>query len=201
MPALLDKGRIIVGMLEPAARPDRIAILAHDLAIGALAGVVAGVAAGVAARVAMRLFIVGIGGSPDFTLAGTAAILFFGVVFGTGAGAFYAMIRRWLPGPWPIRGLLFGALLIATLELPTLIVEPAEAGPNPPLGMALFAGVALAFGIVAAAIAPVVERRIGRVGRQGPVIGLSAIVGIISLCLLAFAAAGFYVEVVRGLIG
>jgi hypothetical protein len=89
------------------------------IAGGAIAGVIAGIAAGIGARVAMRMVALGYADAsmqvPEFTPAGTTAILITGTVVGAPAGVIFERTLRSLPGPRSLRGLLFGTILLLTL--------------------------------------------------------------------------------------
>jgi hypothetical protein len=52
---------------------------------------------GVGGRIAMRLFAIHNGQSPSWTLGGTVAVLFMGVVSGVGGAAIRAAASTWLP--------------------------------------------------------------------------------------------------------
>jgi phosphate/sulfate permease len=88
-------------------------------AVGALAGIAAGLVTGIGARVAMRMVADGVPDGimqrPSFTLEGTLAILIFGALLGAPFGVVYEAIADGLPGPPRLHGVLFGALMLATL--------------------------------------------------------------------------------------
>lgn len=79
----------------------------------------AGALAGLWARIAMRMVALGVadgvGITPDFTIAGTLAIVLGGVIVGAPAGLAYGAVADRLPGPAPLRGLVFAALLLAVI--------------------------------------------------------------------------------------
>ena len=97
----------------------RTGSLLAGAAVGAIAGMVAGIVAAAGARAAMRMVAVGVadgvGVRPDFTLAGTLAIVAAGMFIGTPAGVLYSAIADRLPGPRRLHGLLFGLLLLAAI--------------------------------------------------------------------------------------
>ena len=89
------------------------------ISAGAAAGMVAGAVAGLGARAAMRMVADGVadgvGVRPDFTLAGTLAIVFFGMLAGAPVGVLYNAIADRLRGPAVARGLVFGLASLAAI--------------------------------------------------------------------------------------
>lgn len=93
----------------------------------AVAGAIAGfIAAGVGSRVVMRIIMLVDGehrgvvtdGSAivgEFTLAGTAGLLFVGTVAGVMGGLMYLPLRRWLFTQPILRGVTFGAITLLTI--------------------------------------------------------------------------------------
>jgi hypothetical protein len=130
--------------------PDRADWIVRSLALAGLAGLAIGPLAGVGARLVMRIFAVAVGQRPEFTSEGTILILTVGLIVGPAAGVGYVALRRVLPGPWPIRGLGYGALL-AALVVMSFNATPADEGlADPALGSVLFATLALVIGVVTA---------------------------------------------------
>lgn len=86
------------------------------VAVGVGCGIGAGAVAGLWARLAMRLVALGVadpvGVAPQFTVAGTLAIVVGGAVVGGAAGLVYGLLAGRLPGPARWRGLVYGALLL-----------------------------------------------------------------------------------------
>jgi hypothetical protein len=89
------------------------------LSAGAAAGMIAGAAAGLGARAAMRMVADGVADGvavrPDFTLAGTLAIVIFGALAGAPLGVLFNSLADRLRGPAAVRGLLFGVALLALI--------------------------------------------------------------------------------------
>jgi hypothetical protein len=87
--------------------------------VGALAGITAGVLTGASARIAMRMVADGVvdavGRTPEFTVGGTLAIVFAGALVGAPLGVLYTVLARRLPGPAPVRGMLFGLACLAVI--------------------------------------------------------------------------------------
>lgn len=86
------------------------------IATGVGCGIAAGAIAGLWARIAMRLIALGVadrvGVTPEFTIAGTLAIVVTGMVVGACAGLVYGLLADRLPGPARWRGLVYGTLLL-----------------------------------------------------------------------------------------
>ena len=89
------------------------------LAVGVVCGAAAGALAGVWARAAMRMVALGVadgvGITPDFTVAGSLAIVLSGALIGAPAGLVYGLVADRLPGPTRVRGLLFAGILLVLL--------------------------------------------------------------------------------------
>ena len=86
---------------------------------GVLAGLAAGIVAGLGARLAMRMVALGVadgvGITPDFTIGGTLVIVVTGMILGAAAGLAFGLVADRLPGPRPLRGLVFAAILLAVI--------------------------------------------------------------------------------------
>lgn len=185
--------------VEPRTSRDRLRVLGA----GAAAGMVGGAGMGLAARLAMRVFAVEIGSQPSFTVAGTFSILLLGLTTGGAFGILYGAVRRFLPGPTPIRGLLFGAVLVVLLVVPVFAVGIDEARPDPSLGFLLFAPSALLLGFVIAVVMSPIERHVARLGADGEAVlaSVAILVGALGLLAIAGPLAGVYVAFVTRLIG
>jgi hypothetical protein len=101
------------------------------VAAGALTGLAAGFVAGVAARIAMRMVADGHADQgarrlAEFTIEGTLGIVIFGMILGAPFGVIYDAIAERLPGPARLRGLVFGALCLATLGPLFFLGNPDE---------------------------------------------------------------------------
>jgi hypothetical protein len=131
---------------------------------------------GLGSRLAMR--VVGIAASPEHlgeptefgtvgtvTLGGTLGLVIFGGVMGLFTGLGYLAIRRWLPGEWAVRGLLYGLLMLGPVG--AFIVASSSSDFDlaaMALIVALFTAMIVGEGL---AIAWSVER-IGRVALRAP---------------------------------
>jgi len=89
------------------------------LSVGAAAGMTAGAVSGLGARAAMRMVADGVadgvGVRPDFTLAGTLAIVVSGMLAGAPIGVLFNTVADRLRGPAVARGLLFGLVLLGAI--------------------------------------------------------------------------------------
>ena len=179
-----------------AAPPDRADWIVRGLAVAGLAGILACIAGGVGARMAMRLFAIAVGQSTAFTIEGSMFIVVFGLLFGPALAVGYVLVHRVVPGPWPLRGLLYGAAL-AGLEVLAFSGAPVdEAGPNPTLGTGLFATLAVLLGLVIAGATAWLERRLATpAATPGLLTGVGALIGALGALLLSAlllsAAIGF----------
>lgn len=184
-------------MDAPVERTDRAEERVRSMAAGAAAGMIGGLLAGIAARVAMRLFAVAIDQPVGFTVEGTLIIVVVGALGGAAFGILYAAVRRFLPGPWLVRGILFGAILIAAVLLPSFAASIDEAGPDPVLGAILFSGVTMVLAIGIAASHPLVDPRVNTTTvRAGLAETVALCVGVLSLAMVAPAILGAYLELV-----
>jgi hypothetical protein len=182
-------------------RGDRLARLARDAAIGAMGGTIAGILAGFGARVAMRIFAVETRSSVSMSFGGTLTILFFGVILGLGVGMIYGLTRRAVPGPTVLKGLLFGGILTLALVVPALLSQPGEAAPDVNLGLALFAPLAVAFGVATALAVAVLDRReLAFDGLLALVGALALAGGVIGALVIGSATIGLYAKILDGLI-
>ena len=139
-------------------------------AVGIGAGVlVAGVVGGIGGRIVMRLLFLGNESTKGsitengnevgvITLGGTASLVFFIALFlGVPGGFMYVVVRRWLPGRWFARGLLYGAFLLVLFGGGAIDAENIDFrlfGPAG-LGIALFGLLPFLFGL---ALAYLVDR-------------------------------------------
>ena len=118
--------------------------------IGIVSGFVAGLVTGLLARASMRAVALLGGMAPEFSLAGTLAVVGFGVAFGVMAGLVYAILLPYLPGSLSRKGLVFGAIL-ALLLLVMIVLIPLEgelALASRAALVALFASIPLVYGYV-----------------------------------------------------
>ena len=139
----------------------------NKVSLGVLVGALGGLAAGLGARIAMRIVALIATGSGSFSLEGTLGILVFGAVLGVPFGLLFVGLRRWLPGPPWLKGLIFGAAgALIFVAPPFLLAEPEGelAIAAPLIGLSLFAPLPLAHGVVAAIAAD----RLGRKYHDAP---------------------------------
>ena len=163
-----------------------------------LGGVAAGaVVFGVGSRVAMR--VVGIMASPQHvgeptafgtigrvTVAGVVGLVIFGSIAGFFSGAVYLALRPWLPGTWPVRGLVLGLLILSPVGIAIVTSSRADFDlASVTLIFALFGGMILLEGL---ATAWLIER-LGRETLPPPqprplgyiVLGAIALLGFVAL--------------------
>lgn len=129
--------------------------------IGLLAGLIAGVSNAVIARVLMRIIALLAFGQGSFTVAGTAVIFMFGVLVGPLFGLIYRSTLYNVRGHELVRGLLFGLVLVVTLQVPGLFIAPefmAELMAVGPIGFAVFAVMNFAFVLTLAGLTAWLER-------------------------------------------
>lgn len=131
----------------------------HSVMSGLLSGLLGGMAAGIGARVAMRIVVDTTSRFPTFTPDGTLFVVLSGALLGMPIGALYIALKPHLPGPAPVRGLLFGLILLGTAGLPLWGLPPAgELRLSPELGRRLFGALVVATGMLIALIEPALAR-------------------------------------------
>jgi hypothetical protein len=168
-----------------AGQPDRADFIVRGLALGGLAGLVSGAVAGAGARLAMRLFAVAIDQPTAFTVSGTMVIVTFGLIVGPAAAVGYVALRRVLPGPWPIRGLAYGALLAAFVLASFSANGAGEALPDSVLGTALFAALALVIGVVSAGATWWLDSRVALpTAKPSGLVVVGALIGVVGALML-----------------
>jgi hypothetical protein len=142
-----------VAGLTPAERMMGVG-LAGGLALGILFG-------GIGGRVAMRIIILvdptsrGVpldGGfhAGTITMAGTLFVVMNGAVLGVAGGLLYVLVRRWLPGPEALRGVVYGLFLVFTCTGGLLLrAEKVDFRTFEPslLSIALFASLIFLYGL------------------------------------------------------
>ena len=165
-----------------AGQPDRADLVVRGLALGGLAGLATGAVAGAGARLAMRAFAVAVDRPPEFTPGGTMFILTFGLIIGPAATVGYVAARRFLPGPWPLRGLGYAVLLAGFVVL-AFSGKPAEESlSDPGLGTTLFTTLAVVVGLVAATTTSWLDARLGL--PPGRLIVVGALIGVVGALML-----------------
>lgn len=166
-------------MIQPMSG-DRLRILAA----ASIAGVVAGVATGLMARLAMRFIVVLRGETPEFSLGGTAGILFAFVLMAGALAMTYALVTRgFRRGPGPGGWALVGLALLAGVLVVTPLRQEISRGPA---FVGLFIPVGLFLGWMAAWVGKRLTRRLpeptGGVASTG--YALLAVPGLLSLVAL-----------------
>lgn len=166
-----------LGRWTVAALAWRALALLRAMGLGVVAGAAAGlVAGGIGSRLAMKVVALVAGAAArgritengntigDFTAEGTIFLLAFGAALGTVGGLLYVALRPWLlpAGRW--RGLGFGALLLAIGRAGVIDSHNFDFTRfgSPALNVALFAALALAFGLLVAPLADWLDRRAPR---------------------------------------
>lgn len=171
--------------MTSAEQPDRADWIVHGLAVGGLAGLATGLVAGAGARLVMRIFAMAVDRPTEFTPGGTMVIVTFGVMVGPAAAVGYVALRRMLPGSWPIRGLVYGALLAALVVLAFSATPADEALSDPVLGTALFALLAIPIGVASAGATRLLDGRVA-VPTEKPsgLVVVGALIGVVGALML-----------------
>lgn len=110
----------------------------------------AGVGLGVAARLAMRLVALAVGMPGSFSAGGSFEVILFGALLGTPLAALFFQVRRRIPWPAPLPGLLFGLAIFGVLSaIPPPAARSALASTPGSAGITavVFAAVFAAWGI------------------------------------------------------
>lgn len=129
--------------------------------IGLLAGFSAGVLNAIVARVLMRVIALLMFGRGSFSIGGTAVIFMFGALVGPLFGWIYCSTLYRVRAPHLLKGLLFGLVLMVTLQVPGLFIAPdfrAELMAVGPLGFAIFALMNFSFVLTLAGIVAWLEK-------------------------------------------
>jgi hypothetical protein len=129
--------------------------------IGLLAGFSAGVLNAVVARLLMRGIALLMFGRGSFSLGGTAIIFMFGALAGPLFGLLYRSTLYKIRATDLVKGLLFGLVLLVTLQLPILFLFPgfrAELMAVGPLGFAILTVMNFSFVLTLAGIIAWLEK-------------------------------------------
>lgn len=121
---------------------------ARTLFIGLLSGFCAGLLNAAFARLLMRLIALQTSGRGSFSIEGTANIFLFGALIGPLAGAIYIFTLYKILAHNLLKGLLFGLILVAVIQVPGLLIAPdfrAELMAAGALGLPVFALMNFAF--------------------------------------------------------
>jgi hypothetical protein len=167
-----------------------------------LSGVLAGLANAVIARLLMRVVAIVATGRGNFSVGGTANIFMFAVILGSLMGLAFGAIRRWLPGPAVVKGLLYSAILVVIFQIPVLLIVrdfAAEIMAVGTVGIAVFALINLAYCQLLAHIYGYVDRRVPET-LSGGMVGAAVVMGLIALVglgLLIYEVGGRAVGLVR----
>ena len=102
-----------------------------------------------------------------------------------------------VPGPWLLRGLLYGAAIAGLVILIFSGTPIDEAGPSPTLGAGLFATLAVLVGVVIAGVTAWLEQRLAVPSVTPSIFNVvAALIGALGALLLAAlllsAAIGFF---------
>ncbi len=169
--------------------------------IGLFAGLIAGVLNAVVARVLMRIIALLAFGRGTFTVGGTAVIFTFGVLVGPLFGLIYRSTLYKLRAHELVKGLVFGLILLLTLQVPGLFIAPefaAELMAVGPLGFAVFAAMNFAFVLTLAPLTAWLDQVWPRDdSRMAAETSLTAVFGLLALAGLALLV----VEIVGRLLG
>jgi hypothetical protein len=164
---------------------------ARSLFIGLLAGFGAGVLNAVVARLLMRAIALLMFGQGSFSIGGTAVIFMFGALVGPLFGVIYSFTLYRLGAHDLIKGLLFGLVLMFTLQVPGLFLAPdflAELMAVGPLAFAIFALMNFSYVLTLAWLVGWLQRnwpldparqRLERITTT--ILGLMALVGLVLL--------------------
>jgi hypothetical protein len=156
------------------------------------AGFVAGVLNAFVARLLMRGIALVAFGEGSFSLGGTAVIFMFGALAGPLLGLIYGFTLYKLRTRDVVKGLLFGIILLVTLQLLGLYVSPefrAELMMIGPIGFVAFGAMNFAFVLTLAFFTPWLDKRWPSDGsaRKAESI-VSAIFGLLALAGLVLIA-------------
>ncbi len=169
--------------------------------IGLLAGLIAGVLNAVMARALMRVIALLAFGQGSFSVGGTAVIFMFGALVGPLLGLIYRSTLYKMRAHELVKGLLFGLILVITLQVPGLFIAPefaAELMAVGPLGFAVFAAMNLAFVLTLAALTAWLEQVWPRdESRKAVEASLTAVFGLLAIAGLVLLV----VEIVGRLLG
>lgn len=159
--------------------------------IGLLAGLIAGVVNAVVARVLMRIIALVAFGRGSFSVGGTAVIFTFGVLGGTLFGLIYRSTLYKMRAHELVKGLLFGLILLVSIQVPGLFIAPeftAELMAVGPGGFGAFAAMNFAFVLTLAPLTawldkrwPLDESRVGVETGLTTVLGVLALTGLVLL--------------------
>jgi hypothetical protein len=169
--------------------------------IGLLAGLIAGVLNAVVARVLMRVIALLAFGQGSFSVGGTAVIFMFGTLVGPLFGLIYRSTLYKIRAHELVKGLLFGLVLVVTLQVPGLFIAPefrAELIAVGPLGFAVFAAMNFAFVLTLAPLTAWLEQAWPRdESRKSVEASLTTVFGLLALAGLALLV----VEIAGRLLG
>lgn len=155
------------------------------VAAGILAGMSCGVVAGIGARIAMRIVALEAGQRPSFSVGGSIAIVILGVVLGIPAGLLFIALRRWLPGPRLVKGLVLGLMLVLLFAWP-FAAGNIELAISPRLGLALFLPLFVIAGVMVALVVAPLERRLPEPRRSLVTLGGYGVLMLLGIAGIAF---------------
>lgn len=155
--------------------------------VGLLSGLsAAGLLNAIIARILMRIIALLMFGQGSFTVGGTAVIFIFGALVGPLFGWIYRSTLYKMPVPEQVKGLLFGLILLVTLQLPGLVIAPefrSELMAVGPLGFAIFTLMNFSFVLTLALMVAWLEKVLPR----GAVWQRKGRIAYVAMLILAFA--------------
>ncbi len=149
----------------------------------------------------MRGFAMAIDRPGEFSIGGTLGIVVFGGMLGAVAGLACVLLRRAVPGPWPVPGLILGLAATIFLVVPSLGGPGQEGSEDPLATRGLFTVVAVGGSLLQAWTADRVRRRFaaGSWTEDGwPAVGLLVSAGVL-LVLATLVVSNLAGAVVRAL--
>jgi len=170
--------------------------------VAMLSGVLAGLVNAVIARLLMRVVALVATGRGGFSILGTLNIFLFAILLGSVMGLGFGAIRRWLPGPPAVKGLLYSAILVVVFQIPVLLIVcdfAAEIMAVGTVGIAVFALINLAYCQLLAHLYDYVDRRVPDT-LSGGMIGGTVVLGLVALTglgVLVYEIGGRAVGLVR----
>jgi len=119
---------------------------------------------GAGGRMVMRALAVIAEREVEFSFGGTIEVIAFGAIIGSIAGAAFVAIKKYLPGPAPLKGVLLGLLTFLTLAIvrvPSVERSAAAFEGFLSLMVLMFGAMFLLYGIALAIAEDGLSRRFG----------------------------------------
>jgi hypothetical protein len=161
------------------------------LSVALISGLIAGLVAGAGSRIAMRFVAIAGSIETDLTIGGTLFILVLGAVLGIIFALPFFFLQRFIPLATRWASTLYGLILALIFVVPPFLLAPeGELGfVSPALGIALFAPLALLYGIVLGEAAVRLEARYRDAPQQRIGFAWLALFGLALFVLISNAAA------------